>query len=280
MIAALLAALATATPPASPSPRELFDRAFTRLASYPVAPYAVEMATRHEVTSSPEPDRAGTSEFVMRYAFRSSDGAENFTLYPLRGGPLPEALIVHAVLGPFMWSIRRENVTATSESDEPAMPDVPQPLKTIARVVVYGPPKYVIELSGIETVDGHPCYHLRLRPLSDPQRHNLRQLWVDTTTYDLWKATFDDSYQPLPTAPSSPTTFTSVFARVGTYWVVSRLHWTWSDVRDSVFVDINMEINKMVFPATLPDFLFDQTEYDKRQHAGDTDPLEAILNGS
>ncbi|HZZ01114.1 MAG TPA: hypothetical protein VFE36_16250, partial [Candidatus Baltobacteraceae bacterium] len=176
MIAALLATIATATPAASPSPQEIFDRAFARLASYPVAPYAVEIATRHEVGTSPVAGHGGTRDFVMRYAFRSSDGGENFTLFPIRGGgPLPPAIIIRTSQGPFVWSIRHGNVTPTS-GDEAGVPDVPQPLKTIARVVSFAPPNYKIDVAGTEKVDGHACYHVRLSPFKDPQRHNLREL--------------------------------------------------------------------------------------------------------
>lgn len=279
MITALLAVLATASPSASPTPQEIFDRTFTRLASYPLAPYAVEIATRHEVASSPEPDRGGVVDFAMRYTFRSADRTENFASYPTPTTALPPAFMVHAALGAFAWSMRRDTAPAAQRVGEPSLPDVPQPLKTIAHVVVYAPPNYTIDVTGIESVDGHPCYHLRLRPLSDPQRYNLRELWADTSTYDLWKARFDGSYRPLPMAPSSPTSFTPVFAPVGPYWIVSRQHWTWTDVQADVFIDINMEVNKIVFPAALPDYLFDQAEYDKHQNAHDPDPLDAILNG-
>ncbi len=175
--------------------------------------------------------------------------------------------------------MRRDTLPAAQSAGEPSLPDVPEPLKTIAHVVAYAPPNYSIDLAGIEPVENHPCYHMRLRPLSDPQRHNLRELWVDTTTYDLWKARFDGSYRPLPMAPSSPTSFTSIFGPAGPYWIVSRQHWTWTDVQADIFIDINMEVNKIVFPAALPDYLFDQAEYDKRRNARDPDPLDAILNG-
>lgn len=279
MIAALLAALAAATPSASPTPQEIFDRTFARLDSYPVAPYAVEIATRHEVANSPEPGRSGVVDFAVRYTFRSSDRTENFAGYPTASSALPAALIVRAALGAFAWSMRRDE-TAPQRVGEPSLPDVPEPLKTIAHVVAFPPPNYAIELTGIERVDDHRCYHLRLRPLSDPVRHNLRELWVDTTTFDLWKARFDGSYRPLPMAPSSPTTFTPTFAPVGPYWIVSRQHWTWTDSAAEVFIDINMEVNKIVFPPALPEYFFDQAEYDKRQRAGDADPLDALLDGS
>ncbi|HEY1976233.1 MAG TPA: hypothetical protein VGG89_06810 [Candidatus Baltobacteraceae bacterium] len=288
MIVALLAALATATPSASPAPQEIFDRAFTRLASYPVAPYAVEIATRDENFTSPVLGRGGKAEFAERYTYRSVDGVENVTEYPVGSDRLPPALIALNQLGAFAWSPRRENLMAPQGAGEPALPDIPKPLKTIAHVVAYGPPSYAFAAAGstgsaaavsMETVDGHLCYHLRLRPLSDPQRHNLRDLWIDTTTFDLWKATFDGSYRPVPLAPSSPSTFTSIFAPIGQYWIVSRQHWTWTDAADEVFDDINMEVNKIVFPSALPDYLFDQAEYEKQQRADITDPLDAILNG-
>lgn len=280
MIVALVAALATATPATPPTPREIFDKTFTRLASYPVAPYALEIATRHEVASSPVPGRGGTVEYALRYAYRSSDGVESVTEYPLRDQRLPPALIASKQLGAFAWSPRRENPrSAQQQAGDPSLPDVPQPLKTIAHVVTYAPPNYAIDVAGTESIDGHPCYHVRLRPLSDPQRHNLRELWVDTTTYDLWKASFDGTYSPVPLAPSSPSTFTSIFAPIGPYWIVSRQHWTWSDMTDSIYVDINLEVNKIVFPATLPDYLFDPAEYDKRLKAHELDPLDPILNG-
>lgn len=278
MIAALLAALATASPPASSTPQEIFNRTFTRLASYPVAPYAVEIATRREVATSTDPRLGGTREYATRYAFRNSDAVENVTLYPALSTALPQALIAKGELGAFAWSARPADVKAPQEAGQPAAPDIPAPYKTIAHVVAYAPLNYSVEVSGIEPVDSHPCYDLRLRPLSDPMRHNLRELWVDTATFDLRKATFDGTYRPVPLAPSSPSTFTSSFAAIGPYWIVSHQHWTWTDTADSIYLDINMEVNKITFPATLPDYLFDQAEYDKRQNAREPDPLDAILN--
>lgn len=226
-----------------------------------------------------EPGRGGEREYATRYAFRKSDAVENVALYPVLTNALPQALIARGELGAFAWSARPADVKAPQQTDEPPAPDIPEPLKTIAHVVAYAPLNYAIAVSGIEPVDSHPCYHLRLRPLSDPERHNLRELWVDTTTFDLRKASFDGIYRPVPGVPSSPSTFTSIFASIGPYWIVSRQHWTWTDTADSIYLDIGMEINKITFPATLPDYLFDQTEYDKRYNARDPDPLDVILNG-
>jgi hypothetical protein len=42
---------------------------------------------------------------------------------------------------------------------------------------------YDITLVGIESIDGEPVYHLKLRPLRDPSDNRLRELWIDTSSY-------------------------------------------------------------------------------------------------
>lgn len=59
-------------------------------------------------------------------------------------------------------------------------------LPTIAHEVAVGG-IYVITLAGIESVDGHDCYHLVLRPRSDPGRYRLRDLWIDTKDSATWR---------------------------------------------------------------------------------------------
>ncbi len=46
---------------------------------------------------------------------------------------------------------------------------------------------YDIMLVGTESVAGHDCYHLRLRPLEDPGRYRLRDLWVDEGSGATWQ---------------------------------------------------------------------------------------------
>ena len=43
---------------------------------------------------------------------------------------------------------------------------------------------YDINLVGIEPVNGTPAYHLILHPVRDPGRYRLRDLWIDTQSYD------------------------------------------------------------------------------------------------
>lgn len=55
-------------------------------------------------------------------------------------------------------------------------------LKTIATVTTVSR-NYVIALSGIEVIDGHNDYHLLLRPVRDPQKYRLRDVWVDAVSF-------------------------------------------------------------------------------------------------
>jgi hypothetical protein len=65
-------------------------------------------------------------------------------------------------------------------------PDDSGGLRTIAHQVAAGG-VYVISFDGIENLNGHSCYHLSLRPRSDPGRYRLRELWVDASTYATWR---------------------------------------------------------------------------------------------
>lgn len=76
-----------------------------------------------------------------------------------------------------------------SEYHDPAPPQQAQqpapgsPLKSIASVTAIAH-TYRIQLAGIETIDGADCYHLTLQPARDPQRFRLRDVWVDTRTFE------------------------------------------------------------------------------------------------
>jgi hypothetical protein len=60
------------------------------------------------------------------------------------------------------------------------MPD--SGLKTIANIDVVRR-SYIITLNGITALNGHKDYDLTLRPIRDPGRYRLRQLWIDTGSF-------------------------------------------------------------------------------------------------
>jgi hypothetical protein len=55
-------------------------------------------------------------------------------------------------------------------------------LKTIA-LVVSTKRDYAITLDGIEPLANHQDYHLSMKPLVDPRKYRLRDVWIDTSTY-------------------------------------------------------------------------------------------------
>lgn len=257
----------------------IFDAAFRRLQSYPVPPYAIWTATWH-IRETPMGYYTGsnTSVEIHRYAVRLADGMENVS-DPIPSGKLPPALILPEFLGPFAWTMRSSVHVAPPGNGVTMIPDVAG-LKTIATVVAIAQAPYAIGDSAqappIEDVEGHATYHLQLRPRSDPQKHNLRDLWIDVQTYDLRKAHFVGQYAPAPKAPVSPTDVTVYFRNVVGCWVVTRAVWTYQDPPASFEFDVqNDEIG---LPATLPDWLFNAAEYREHQLAGEPDYLGILLD--
>ena len=277
VLAASLDASAKPSPAASPSPQEIFHRAFARLESYRLAPYTVWADTwltkqRNTRTGA---DPVSTIE-QRRYAVRSSDGAENYTSYPVQGTALPPARVGTQFVGAFAFSLRPQIHNAGPAS---LQPDIPEPLKTIANVIAYPKPDYSIDVEDMETLAGHRVYHLRLRALADGHKHNLRDLWVDVDTFDLWKAHFTSTYAPDRLLPESATDVNVWFTPVGKYWVASRAVWGWEDFKNGFAFDFDVSTQQIAFPADLPGWLFDQRAYDQHAKARDPDVLAPILAG-
>jgi hypothetical protein len=267
---------------ATTTPQAIFDAAFRRLQSYPVPPYAVWTTTWH-IVGRPIGFYTGetSSVEVHRYAVRLADGMENVS-DPIPSGKLPSAMILPEFLGPFAWTMRSSVhvAPATTASTEAAMlPDIAG-LQTIATVTAFAASPYTVktgatQIPPIDDVDGHPSYHLQLVPRSDPQKHNLRDLWIDVQTYDLRKAHFVGRYAPGPGAPVSPTEVTAYFRAVLGCWVVTRAVWTYED--SPMLFQFDVQSDEIGLPPMLPDWLFNAAEYRKHQLAGEPDYLGLLL---
>jgi hypothetical protein len=264
--------------PEAMTPQKIFDAAFRRLQSYPAPPYAVWTATWN-IRERPMGYYTGekTSVETNRYAVRLSDGMENVS-DPVPSGKLPPATIEGEFLGPFAWRMR-SSVRVAPPGGVMMQPDV-EGLKTIATVVAIAQSPYTFGFTRsrtlpIEDVDGHRAYHLQLGPRTDPERHNLRDLWIDVDSYDLWKAHFVGTYRPFPNAPLSATDVMVHFRNVLGCWVVTRAVWNWDDAPVSFIFDVtNDEIG---LPASLPDWLFDAKQYQRHQDAGEPDYIGELL---
>jgi Aspartyl protease/Tetratricopeptide repeat len=263
----------------APTAQQIFDAAFRRLQSYPVPPYAVWTSTWH-ITRTPMGYYTGESSSVEvnRYAVRLADGMENVS-DPIPSGKLPPALIEPEFLGPFAWTIRSSVRVAPAQAGGPMLVPDMAGLMTIAHVVSVA--KWPYSLAGdaaappMEQVDGRQTYHFRLHPRDDPQKHNLRDLWIDVSTYDIWKVRFVGTYRPVPQAPVSPTEATVDFRNVLGCWVVTRARWTYEEA--PIVYTFDVQNNEIGLPDALPDWLFDAAEYRKHEAAGEPDYLGLLL---
>lgn len=266
--------------PAAVGVAQIFDETFRRLQSYPVPPYAIWTATWH-IRAHPMGYYSGESSSVEthRYAVRLSDGMENVS-DPGTNGKLPPALIEPEFLGPFAWLVRSSVRVAPRDNGVVMVPDIAG-LKTIAHVVVSAKPSYTFRAAPngslpVETIDGREAYHLELHPTDRPEVHNLRDLWIDVSTYDLLKVHFVGTYRPVPNAPLSPTEATVYFRSVLGAWVVTRSLWNYDDA--PIRFQYDVQNDEIGLPATLPDWLFDQAAYDQHQRAGVPDYLGQVLD--
>jgi hypothetical protein len=156
-------------------------------------------------------------------------------------------------------------------------PDISSTLKSIATVTAVAGPAYRIELAGIEEVADHETYHLRLHPLYDATRHNLRDLWVDTGSYDLWEAHYLGEYQPNPSSQRRPSDVTVYFKPIIEYWIVSRTVFNYQEHLDSNLSVFDVRTLDIAFPKSLPDWLFDAAEYKQHREARDPDIIKELL---
>lgn len=71
---------------------------------------------------------------------------------------------------------------------------------------------YDITLAGVESIDGHADYHLKLRPLRAPKRYRLRDLWIDERTNFTDRLVSDGNFV---NGPEPGVMWTVTFAQVG-----------------------------------------------------------------
>lgn len=258
----------TPSPAATLSPRALFDRTFARLETYPIPPYVVYTTLWHmhaySRTEPPEYDA------LWRYAIRESDSLEN-AASPQTEEWLPQAWIGNGkgYLSLFGTILRPPTPIAS------ASPDTTSGLKVIA--VVAATEDYRIDLVGTEKIDCYLTDHLRLTPLRDSVKYNLRDLWVDTQSFDLRKARLIIEHHP--DHPNwNGAAMTVDFGPALQYWIVMHSNWFAGGPYGSHIFDVTTL--RVAFPPALPDWLYDQSAYDQRQKAGEPDLLDKILKAS
>ncbi len=247
---------------------QIFIAAARRLQSYPTSPYAVFILTWHLRQALAFGDGERSSSYITRYAWRAADGLENWS-NGIKHDRLPVAGLYWRFVGPFPQPLRPSIHPSSPEGDASMQPRVGG-LKSIATVVTIARPDYKIELVGIDDIDRHRTYHLRLTPASDPQKYNLRDLWIDTQNSDIWKAHFIRSYA------DSPADVTTYLLTIAGYRIVSRAAWTYTGLGGTY--SYNWQMNEIAFVTTLPGWLFDSDAYKQHEKAGEADYLSPILD--
>jgi hypothetical protein len=263
LAAVLLGQTASPSPQPTLAPNDVLFRALGRLRSYGTPPYVVYVIEEN-------------GEY-RRVAFRGSDEMMNDVALPT-GATLPDARIYRAFVGPLSRSVHEAIATpassATAARNAPST-DLESTLKTIAVVSSRGH-LYDVKTAGIETIEGHRVYHIVLHPRRDPESNPIRDLWIDTDTYDVWRAAYVEP--PDVQIVGGEADLTVDFTTVGNY----RIAGSWIAIyhapgmRTSVYRQLR--VVKMAFPDELPEWLFDEPSYAKRVREHDADYLGNIFS--
>ena len=183
-----------------------------------------------------------------------------------------EAVIGASYFAPDTWLMARQPAPSPEPSGPNVEPDLSD-LKTIADVVATAQPAYTIVLQGTAALAGGArADHLVLHPRSDPEKHNLRELWIDARGR-IVRAIVRGSYRPTPHDLLEQTYVLEDFGQVGPYWLVIHRIWTWAPPFSGVVLHFEATVRTMRFPGALPAWLFDEAAFRKRSH----EEVEAAL---
>jgi hypothetical protein len=116
---------------------------------------------------------------------------------------------------------------------------------------------YDPRLIGTELLDGAPVYHLALVPRRDPAHYPIRELYVDTLSFQPRRIAIE-VYAAIGPVRSRPTV-TVDFAPVDGVWLIA--HATMDFVLRFAFLSYggsgDLRTSEIRFPASEPDWLFD-----------------------
>src|ERR1700694_1505517 len=180
---------------------------------------------------------------------------ETFFGYPFPSAP-DNNILLYATPAPFSPAPAPIGSPPAGSSTNPQL---------LTHESVHGNRYYVVTLAGLEDYHGHQVYHLTLRAVRDERQHPWRDLWVDTQSYQVWKAHADagGSVGPL----SGHAVADVGFAPVGTFWVGgqanARGRGRFGFISDSGHYEYYF--SDFSFPMTLPDWYFDEAAFDRHR---------------
>lgn len=262
---ALLMAAALAAPSTAPAPEavDIYRAALKRIATLAQPAYIDTQDDWKMKASAPDGDHY--VRFRERRLFDSAGRRECVLGLPYT--PDSYTIVGQSFFAPDMWLIQHPAKPPAQTGRSGFSPDLSD-LPTIASVIAVPKPSYAITLAGTAelTNGGGEAYHLKLEPLRDPFRHNLRELWIDTKTFAVDRAVIDGDYAPQPMDMVERTTVTEDFGMVGPYWIMIHDVWTWRDAANAVDFTYDVTFEKMSFPAKIPDWYFDRKQFDAHRN--------------
>ncbi|HTX04092.1 MAG TPA: hypothetical protein VMD07_10470 [Candidatus Acidoferrales bacterium] len=142
--------------------------------AHPVVPKGINVGLLGLALNKPLPpiDFMGVPHLAPTYSFGMA---------PFVPAPTPTPFNSAALVAEIRKEFHDPNPRAT-----PTPSPTPNGLQEIATVYANNR-DYMITLLGVETIEGHACYHLSLTPTHDPGRFRIRQAWIDEQTFAPWQ---------------------------------------------------------------------------------------------
>ncbi len=98
--------------------------------------------------------------------------------------------------------------TPAKDADVPTLARI----RTVAR-------NYDATLIGVERDRNRAVYHLKLQPLGDPGQYRIREAWVDTNTFIIWRLKMAGIF---PSGPASTIPWDIEYTAVDGHWFIAR----------------------------------------------------------
>jgi hypothetical protein len=242
----LAAALGDAEP--APQPQGVLERVVAQFRSHrPPPPYESYTLVRMQQTTNGAPDIP--NNYAKRVWFRGADRAA-----------LTRLVFKDGSLGPLTF-----DRPAFNEARDPGPPtvDLFEPARVTNRAeAAAAAPDYAVD--SLETLG--PVLHLVIHPVRDAGRNRLREIFCDSTTYELRKLVATDALY-ITRGPTYPIVLTITMGVVGGIPVVTELHGVVGGGFNGDGQEVDYQFRDITFPAALPDWFFDPRTY--RAHAND-----------
>jgi hypothetical protein len=254
----VLPAATAPTPAPVPGARSIYDRARATVAARALPPFiAYTEYTAFERRGKIKAKRA-------RVVVRMADGRASITALPdspqdrLDTRPMvKDRPLVYPTTTFGLVRRRHGEQPSAYESASSAAPEIDSNRPRVIGRVASTARDYDPVFEGVESVAGARVYHLRLVPRFDPQHHPIRELYVDTATFDPRRIAIEVWAKAGPVR-SRPTVVVD-FAPVAGTWVIA--HASMDFVLRLGFLNYSgsaeYRVSDVSFPAGEPDWMFD-----------------------